>query len=298
MADVVFPRLPERELTLWPDDGPPHPGTPAQPHDPALPYDDDLLTGPLPPGFDPPIVVVTPPVPDGRRGEPVPAGPGVPGGPSSPPAPDPRPAPDPWPTGPVPPDGPSPLGDRIMLGGPLSVPVTPELIADDAELRAFVAQEAATAAYHLVHTSLTCDRDGGPALRAVSLGFGLSAGAGAPFQPVAWSMTPKRLTEAIQTTTSAQLGPQLGFVGHSRTTQRGRVCLEALRELRSDPGWEIRRTRTVRIGGTYRLTMVVRAPRGAAVRTAVAVRATVRRGLGSRHYRQDLPGPLLLDAAL
>ncbi|MFE9448058.1 hypothetical protein [Streptomyces sp. NPDC006739] len=190
---------------------------------------------------------------------------------------------------------PPPLGGRILLGGPVSVPLDAKAVAHDMELQAFVAAEAADAVYHLLHLSVTCEQESGlPELHTVDVALALSADGAAAFQPTAWSMTPKQLTETVESTTSAQLGPQLAFVGYSRSVQRSLVCLEALRELRSDPGWQIRRTRTAPIGGTYRLAMVVRAPRGATSRAALTVEAAVRKGPVLRRYREAVPDPVTL----
>lgn len=190
---------------------------------------------------------------------------------------------------------PPPLGGKVLLGGPVSVPLDAKAVAHDMELQAFVEAEATSAVYHLLHLSITCEQEsGGPELRTVDVDLTLSADTVAAFQPTAWSMTPKQLTETVESTTSAQLGPQLAFVGYSRTVQQSRVCLEALRELRSDPGWQIRHTRAARIGGTYRLAMVVRAPRGATSRAAVTVEAAVRKGPVMRRYREAVPDPVSL----
>jgi hypothetical protein len=195
--------------------------------------------------------------------------------------------------------GAPPLQGRILLGGPLCVPVTAASVAHDDELSAFVQGEAGIAAFYLMHLSITCaGQPDSPDLHTVGVNLTLVADPGAAFQPVAWSMTPKKLTETVQNTTSAQLGPQLAFVGHSQTTSQSSTCLEALRELRSDPGWEIRRTANVRIGGGYRLAMVVRAPHGTQSRAEVSVRATVRRGPVLWRYREDVRDPLSLTVAL
>lgn len=197
------------------------------------------------------------------------------------------------------------LAGRVVLGGPVAVPVTPELVGPDPELRAFLEAEANCAAYHLLHLSVTCTRDApDPALHTVNLDLTLTAepvqrGTTA-FQPVAWSMTPRQLTEEAGGTAAdrpAHLGPRLGFLGGGHGVAPGeRVCLEARRELRSDPSWELRHTRAVRIGGTYRLAMVVRAPRAAVSRAACAVGATVREGHTLHRFRSELPEPLRLAA--
>src|SRR5215472_1211866 len=47
------------------------------------------------------------------------------------------------------------LEGRVKLGGPFAVPVTPGYLADSADLRTFVEQEAARYRYYLVHISVT-----------------------------------------------------------------------------------------------------------------------------------------------
>ncbi|WP_435243346.1 hypothetical protein [Streptomyces cucumeris] len=196
------------------------------------------------------------------------------------------------------------LTGRIVLGGPVSVPVTEELVGGDPDLSAFLAAEAHSADFHLLHCAVTCARDAPePELHTINLDLTLSAepvreGATA-FQPVAWSMTPRQRTgETADTALSpaAHLGPRLGFLDGGRAGPGARICLEARRELRSDPGWEIRHTQAARIGGTYRLAMVVRAPRGAVTRAAVAVGATVRDGHTLHRFREEIADPLPLIA--
>ncbi|WP_275560270.1 hypothetical protein [Streptomyces sp. 5-6(2022)] len=199
------------------------------------------------------------------------------------------------------PSGPR-LAGRVVLGGPVALPVTADLVGPDPELLDFLRTEADNAVYHLVHLSVTCARDApDPALHSVNLDLSLTAEpvrrGTTVFQPVAWSMTPRQLTtEVTAPAPAAHLGPRLGFQDGGGTALGERVCLEARRELRSDPGWEIRHTSAVRIGGTYRLAMVVRAPRGAVSRAAVAVGATVREGHTLHRFREELEEPLRLAA--
>ena len=192
------------------------------------------------------------------------------------------------------------LTAHITLGGPASVPVTPELVAGDPELLAFLEAEAHTAAYHLLHCAVGCAQDAPePALHTVNLDLTLSAGAEAAgpatFGPIAWSMAPHQLTGAADVSAAVRLGPRLGLRDDHHAPPAGeRVCLEARRELRSDPGWEIRRTGTVPIGGTYRLAMVVRAPRGTVSLATVAVGATVREGHTPHRFRAEIAHPVRL----
>jgi hypothetical protein len=198
------------------------------------------------------------------------------------------------------------LTGHVTLGGPVSVPVTAELVAADPGLLAFLEAEAHTAVYHLLHCAVGCARDAPePALHTVNLDLTLSAGGSgqpAAFAPVAWSMAPHQLSEAADAADArvpVRLGPRLGLRDGDGDREPAlpageRVCLEARRELRSDPGWEIRRTGTVPIGGTYRLAMVVRAPRGTVSVAAVAVGATVREGHTPHRFRAEIAQPVRL----
>lgn len=193
------------------------------------------------------------------------------------------------------------LTGHITLGGPVSVPVTSELVAGDPEVLAFVEAEAhAAAVYHLLLCAVSCARDAAePALHTVNLDLTLSTDTGAAgpaaFGPVAWSMAPHQLTDTADASAPVRLGPRLALRDDSHAPPPGeRVCLEARRELRSDPGWEIRRTDAVPIGGTYLLAMVVRAPRGTVSLAAVAVGATVREGHTPHRFRAEIAQPVRL----
>jgi hypothetical protein len=196
------------------------------------------------------------------------------------------------------------LEGRVSVGGPVAVPVTPGYVADDRDLRAFVEQEARKARYHLVHFAMTFEprRSGDSALETASIEMVLSSHDSA-VDPIAWSMLPLRVLDPFQVTQSVKLGPQLkllgveaaaGSVERSRTQQHADVFLEGLRELRADPAWQFERTKSFSLTGSHRLTMVVRAGRGATVRGNITVRAAIKqRRIFS--YRADLPDPLRLS---
>ena len=99
-------------------------------------------------------------------------------------------------------------------------------------------------------------------------------------QPIAWSMLPDRETSESQASTKVQLGADAKLLKltleRSMTTKRADLFVEALNELRSDPGWEFTRTNSVEISGTHRLVLVVMSDAGAGVIGDVAASATVR----------------------
>ncbi|MBB6118574.1 hypothetical protein [Nocardiopsis algeriensis] len=219
------------------------------------------------------------------------------------------------PAGPLPPSGPpspSPtsergaLTERVFLGGPVSVPITPEYTAGDPALKAFVEREAGHSTYHLVHLSVSfANGPGLPPLRTASVELKLSSASGVR-PPVAWSMSPLRVDEVSQVQQTFHLGPELKFQdvevalgGYeaSRSAARTAPFLLGMRELRDDPGWEFTRTRTMALDGTHRLVLVVRAERGGTAGVTGTVRATTRGNL-LRRYRSALPRPLTLSTVL
>lgn len=202
--------------------------------------------------------------------------------------------------------GVAPLEGRVAVGGPYAVRITPDQVSDDPGLRMFVEQEAAHSVYHLVHLSLSFTGGSGvtPLARA-AMELKLSSTSTAA-EPVAWSMTPLRVTDTAQVERSFTLGPQLklndievslGEVGRTVTQTRTDVFLQALRELRPDPAWEFARTRDMNLYGSHRLTMVVRAPRDGATSLSGTVRAATKANL-LRWYKRELPDPLPLVSVL
>jgi hypothetical protein len=196
------------------------------------------------------------------------------------------------------------LTNRVAIGGPYAVPVTAEYVAGDPGLRAFVESEAARFTYHLVHMSASfAEAPGGPRLDSATLTLKLAAPAGHP-EPVAWSMAPLQVTDTVQVERRLTLGPQLklldvevsaGQFEQTTSWQRTEVFLQAQRELRSDPGWEFRHTRTMRLYGSFRLTMVVRAASNQHMHISGTVLAATR-GNMLRRYRSALPASPPLEA--
>ncbi|MEV4516107.1 hypothetical protein AB0K00_44995 [Dactylosporangium sp. NPDC049525] len=194
----------------------------------------------------------------------------------------------------VPPEPPR----RLFLGGPLAVPLTAATVGEDRDLRAFVEQDGEQHRYHLVHLAFTATAGPDePPLQSAELHLRLSNDAGvAP--AVAWSMAPERVVDPAQLTTKYALGPKLGLLGVDATlgsverttaSPSSQVFLEALRLLRSDPAWRFQRTPGLAIDGSWRLVLVVRAPRGVTTHLSVTARATVRRGRLFGFRTPDLP---------
>ncbi|MGK5534227.1 hypothetical protein [Streptomyces sp. URMC 129] len=201
-------------------------------------------------------------------------------------------------------DGPAvpPLTGRVLFGAPLSVPLTPEFAASDPELELFVRQEAAHSVYHLVRLGIGfAEQPPTPRLESASVHLVLSA-PGAAVQPVAWSMTPERVTEQRERQRTVTLSPQFlfGGLGEVSTTTtavaEGTPFLLALGARTSEPRWVLRRTRAMPLVGDQPLALIVRAPRGVPASIAATVHASTKSTL-LRRYRA-LPEPLELVSPL
>jgi hypothetical protein len=199
-----------------------------------------------------------------------------------------------------------PMVGRIALGGPLAVPVTPDYVAADPALRAFVDREAAHSVYHIAHLSVSFAAEPAtPRLHTASIELMLSPGGHEP-EPVAWSMSPLLVTDPARVERRFRLGPELklqdmelslGEVEKTVSRQQAEVFLRAQRELRSDPAWEFKRTKSMNMYGSYRLVMVVRSARDGVTSMRVTLRVATKGNL-LRWYRSDLPEPISVTAIL
>jgi hypothetical protein len=179
--------------------------------------------------------------------------------------------------------------------------MTPERYPD---VRGYIEQEAEHHRYHEVHLSVTFSHlSREPALHSVMLSIALTA-TGTVEQPIAWSMAPARIEDPAQRDVSFEIKPQLKVAGveasvgtlTGKVSKTGSPFLLALRELRSDPRWELKRTRNLPLDGTQRLVMVVRAPKDADTTMRVEVKASTKSSI-LRRYRA-LATPLRLSTAL
>lgn len=184
------------------------------------------------------------------------------------------------------------LTGMLRIGGPVAVPIDSSHVASDPDLATFIAREEGQWVYQLVHLAVGFEHSRQlPHLESATVQFQLSSEDSAP--PTAWSMAPLRAMDTEEVTTSVRLSPQLKLLGaeasvgtaeRSFTRDRGRVFLEALGELQSNPKWEFRRTRERELRGSYRLALVLRSVAGAASSIAVVVSADVTGGSILRRY--------------
>ncbi len=197
--------------------------------------------------------------------------------------------------------GPEPatgLAARVLLGGPVAVPVTADYVAGDPQLQLFVTAEAARSTFSVMQASVTFESaPGDPPLESAALGLRLFT-TEAGETPIAWSMAPERAAHPVQTGTTWRLGPKLtisnveasaGEWQHTTSRTVDEVFLEAVHLLRSDPEWRFRRTSAVQLAGAHRLAMVVRGPLRAEVWATVTVHAAIKGGVLLRYRTRELP---------
>ncbi|GAA4348900.1 hypothetical protein [Angustibacter luteus] len=188
-----------------------------------------------------------------------------------------------------------PVRQRISVGGPIYRGIDADS-TDDPELRHFLAEDAADSDFYLVHLTCTLRHEDDEPFTEVLLEIDLGESGSAP-APIAWSMQPDRVTDAVEVSRTVSLGPTMKILGvgveargeAGRTLSRQVPSLEALYELESTPSWALYRTESVELRGLYRFHLVVRAPKDAAVTGTTSVEAKVRRKLlGVIPYRADL----------
>jgi hypothetical protein len=207
------------------------------------------------------------------------------------------------------------LAGRLSIGEPIAIPLeAADLDSDDAadrDLRLFLESEATTHAYYLVRLACTFRPEAGEPFAQASLGVLLTRADGVPEpKPIAWSMTPRRAEDSVEFSTSVKLEGKAslgGFVDVSGGPQitkkltRRQIQLAALNELGSNPIWELRKTESGDIDGSYLFALVVRAPRGIPAHAKLALSASIERArLAGRFftYRALLPDAMQRELVL
>lgn len=181
------------------------------------------------------------------------------------------------------------LDDRVILGDPAALRLTPEAVSGDTDLRAFVMAERARACYWLVQFTCTFEHDDDVpfATAWIQLNLGTEGGTA-----IAHSMEPARLAQARTISWSAKLvvpcvlQPEVG-IGGDRTTEE--VFCEASREGTAQPSWKYFRTSSL-IRGLQRMRLVVRTPSESGLSATVRIGATAsHQRFGHRSLSYDMP---------
>lgn len=188
--------------------------------------------------------------------------------------------------------GSEPLGSRVLVGGPVALTLDPATVEDPAVAAAL--EGAALHHYTTVRLTATFEPAPGETFVQAWVQVKLKGQTGAE-PPLAWSMTPDKVSTPRTATAGLQVTAnlQLVSIGASRESEVAgeRVSVAAINLLRADPAWEFSRTETSEIRWCHDLALMVRSPADTRVVGDLAVVVSVRR----RHlkvfpYRVQLDG--------
>ncbi|PRY00402.1 hypothetical protein [Allonocardiopsis opalescens] len=194
------------------------------------------------------------------------------------------------------------LPGRLSVGGPVVRRLTAQEAAGETDWAAFLAEEAERSEYFLLHLVLSFRPDrrsppGGEPFADAAVGVLLhSPDAGPGEQPVAWSITPKsrsgpRTGEPARVVLNAKLVFVESTLEFSPGGGGAALTVVGMGERQSDPEWRFTARPEHPLVGDEHVAVVVKAPRGRALRASVQVSASVRRRrLGLVPVRAELPG--------
>lgn len=195
-------------------------------------------------------------------------------------------------------DVPASLDDLIVVGEPLSRPLTKEATKDDNELSGFIEAESGSWRYHLVAFSCTFASSDDLHIASAWLQIVLANAREADAaHPIATSMEPLKLDEIRPISATAKVAvpcvfvPEISLTG---STEIRDILLEARYEGTAKPAWHFNETRKSRLSGVQRLRLIVRAPVNVHVSGTLSVGATVRYkrfGVRAFSYRSQESGP-------
>jgi hypothetical protein len=162
-----------------------------------------------------------------------------------------------------------PLDKRLSIGGPVTRHIGRES-TDDIELQRFLEGEGADHDFYLVRLDCTLRHDDDEPFASALLAIDLSAKEDDGSAPIAWSMDPLELFDAVPVSRTIGLSPSLKILGLGleATTEVGDkherkdVFVEALYQLESNPTWAMYRTGSTQLRGVQGFTLVVQARKG------------------------------------
>lgn len=158
------------------------------------------------------------------------------------------------------------LNGWIELSEAAVIPLSAELMKDNAELTSFHRSEAETHSYHYVSFNCSFGPGEKQKFEKAWLEATLSGKEGEDPSPIAWSMNPKDAWDDVEQSAKASIGAKFELISSGlEAAQKADVksyFLRAYREKHSNPYWEFRSTDTADIDGTYRFHMITRSEKG------------------------------------
>jgi hypothetical protein len=180
------------------------------------------------------------------------------------------------------------LAQRILIGGPVVVPITPEQASGADDVLETLATHSERFRFHMVVLGCTFAPKESERFERAWVQVKLSTAADEA--AIGWSMLPERETQAHRDTRQVELAASLKFVtakvsgGSERESEDAFV--EALNILMDSPTWRFTRVHNHELEGAHRLVLVVRSPAAAQTDGDVRLRAVLnRKALGLLSYR-------------
>jgi hypothetical protein len=191
------------------------------------------------------------------------------------------------------------LSGRMSIGVPILTPI-PTSSVDAGVLTPYLAQEELNSAFYLLHLVVNLRPDNRAPFEELGVGVALSCPASTSsnaVNPIAWSLSPLRATEATGVSTTLGLTGKLGIVEPqaTRTVAGMSEYVVGVGERESDFEWRFTATNTRPLTGAQPMYAVIKAPSGIEIRANIVVSASVRLSkLGLIPYRPKL-SPLLKE---
>lgn len=190
----------------------------------------------------------------------------------------------------------------LSIGGPaiFTVDGAPNSAVDDKDIVQYL-KDHPDERFWMVHLAASFQPGDGATFVRAWLRIQLTGSDGAA--PIAWSLNPLREDTSTDVTTSLKLGADIKFLGATASPSVGadikntvtEPLVLGMNELRPDAYWQFQTTKSERLQGTFRCSMIVKAVRGGVTDGQVSLSANVeRKAIGIIPYQAAPPDPSTL----
>lgn len=187
------------------------------------------------------------------------------------------------------------LRDRLSIGEPIIFEISPDMVTED-ELREYLRSERASSKYSLLDLVVNVRPGDGEVFSDLGVGVRLSGSDPSRPEPIAWSLSPMRLSTFVPVRRTVGLTVKAGLVEpkiehqSEQTYQEDLVVAFGKRE--SNFEWHFKGDRQRPLVGAYQMQAVIKSPAGCDFQMQIVVAATVQRSrlnFRAHRYRAVLP---------
>jgi hypothetical protein len=166
----------------------------------------------------------------------------------------------------------------VEITTPLMTPLTSKLAAPDNELAAFWKAESGRFKYDYITFRTTFMPTERSRFERAWIEIQLDSEKGNE-GPIAWSLAPDQIVDITKLTSTAKIGGKFQLLKAEMGAEVGKEAkeyvLRAWREHTSAPFWELTRTDTTILAGTFRLHLIVRSPANTQSTGQISARAVI-----------------------